>query len=85
MSDSNCWMDSLPDEILEKILCYLDFSSLIASEMTCKRWQMLINERRLFWQLAKNIAKSEVIKKNVKKSNCSFCSSLLLCVCGRPS
>merc|ERR1712136_465683 len=65
MSDI-CWMDQMPDEVLEKILCYLDFSSLIACEMTCKRWHKLINQRRLFWQLAKNIAKSEVIKKKKK-------------------
>ena len=26
-------------------------------------WRKIINERRLFWQLSKNIAKSEVIKR----------------------
>ena len=50
----------LPDEILEKIFTYLDFQSLISSEMTCWRWRSLINDRRLFWQLSKNIAKSEL-------------------------
>ena len=60
---SECNISKLPDEILEKVFCYLDFSSLIATEMTCRRWHKLVNERRLFWQLAKNIAKSEVVKK----------------------
>ena len=64
---SECWIGELPDEVLEKILTYLDFGSLIASEMTCRRWHRLVNERRLFWQLAKNIAKSELVKKKKKK------------------
>ena len=41
-------------------ITYLDFQSLISSEMTCWRWRSLINDRRLFWQLSKNIAKSEL-------------------------
>ena len=31
--------------------------------MTFRLWRKIINERRLFWQLSKNIAKSEVIKR----------------------
>lgn len=59
----NCFISRLPEEVLEKIFGYLDFGSLIRSEMTCRLWRKIINERRLFWQLSKNIAKSEVIKR----------------------
>ena len=31
--------------------------------LTFRLWRKIINERRLFWQLSKNIAKSEVIKR----------------------
>ena len=31
--------------------------------MIFRLWRKIINERRLFWQLSKNIAKSEVIKR----------------------
>ena len=32
----NCFISRLPEEVLEKIFGYLDFGSLIRSEMTCR-------------------------------------------------
>lgn len=53
-------MGNLNDDVLEKIFTYLDFRSLIAAEMVCKRWREVINERRLFWQLSKTLVKRAV-------------------------
>ena len=55
-------MEILNDDVLEKIFNYLDFRSLIAAEMACKRWQQVINERRLFWQLSKSLCRMPIPK-----------------------
>ena len=55
-------MEILNDDVLEKLFTYLNFRSLIAAEMVCKRWRQLINERRLFWQLSKSLCRRSIPK-----------------------
>ena len=55
-------MEILNDDVLEKLFTYLNFRSLIAAEMVCKRWRQLINERRLFWQLSKSLCRVPIPK-----------------------
>ena len=48
----------LPDlnaDVLSHIFSFLDFRGLIRCEMTCKAFQAVIRERRLFWQLSKRL------------------------------
>jgi hypothetical protein len=53
MAASRSYLNS---DVLEKIFQYLDFKSLCKAEMACKHWKEIINQRRLFWQLAKRLS-----------------------------
>jgi len=46
--------------VLELIFKFLDFRSLCAAEMTCKLWKEVVNERRLYWQLSKQLCAQRV-------------------------
>lgn len=53
-------MTSLNADVLEQIFKLLDFGSLLACELTCKKWKEVINDRRLYWQLSKALLKKPV-------------------------
>ena len=52
----------LNDDVLEMIFQFLDFKSLCAAEMTCRKWRDIINDRRLYWQLSKRLSAVAVPK-----------------------
>ena len=47
-------METLNGDVLEHIFLYLDFSSLVAAEMTCEKWKDIISERKLFLKSSKS-------------------------------
>ena len=42
-------MEKINEGILAKIFINLDFRSLMAAEMVCRKWKNTINENRLYW------------------------------------
>ena len=85
-------MAHLNADVLEKIFQYLDFRSLNAAELTCKPWKMVINDRRLYWQLSKRLSSIAVPPilaacsspasrkhKRKKKSRSTFLALLQTC------
>ena len=46
-------MELLSDKLLGRIFSYLDFRSLMAADMVCKRWQNVINKQHLYLKISK--------------------------------
>ena len=41
-------METLNDDVVEHIFLHLDFSSLKAAEMVCKKWKHIVSDRKLY-------------------------------------
>ena len=46
-------MELLSDKLLGRVFSYLDFRSLMAADMVCKRWQNVINKQQLYLKISK--------------------------------
>jgi len=50
----------LNPDVLELIFRHLDFKELLAVELVCKQWKEVVDNRRLYKQLAKRICSRKV-------------------------